>query len=61
MKETLETLIAQCIKDNPEMTSTINGESVKLEKDEYEQAVKDWATMRLAQLEFEAKQGLSAS
>ena len=53
MTPTLEELMQQCIKDNPEMHCTINGELVKLEKAEYEKAVKDWAAMRLKQIEFE--------
>ena len=55
MTQTLEDLMAQCIKDNPEMSCTINGEVIKLTKEEYDKAVKDWAAMRLIQIEFEQK------
>ncbi len=50
MTPTLEDLMAQCIKDNPEMHCTINGEVIKLTKEEYDKAVKDWAAMRLVQI-----------
>ena len=53
MTPTLEELMQQCIKDNPEMHSTINGEIIKLTKEEYDKAVRDWAAMRLIQIEFE--------
>jgi hypothetical protein len=35
------------------MTQTINGESFVLDAEEYDKAVKDWAAMRLIQIEFE--------
>ena len=50
---TLENLMAECIKANPEMNCTINGEVTKLNKNEYDKAVKDWAAMRLEQIEHE--------
>jgi hypothetical protein len=53
MTSTLEDLMAQCIKDNPEMHCTINGEIIKLTKEEYDKAIRDWAAMRLIQIEFE--------
>ena len=53
MTLTLEDLMAQCIKDNPEMSCTINGEVIKLTQEEYDKAVRDWAAMRLIQIEFE--------
>jgi hypothetical protein len=48
---TLEDLMAECVKANPEMHSTINGEIIKLDKKDYDKAVKDWANMRLEQIE----------
>jgi hypothetical protein len=53
MTLTLEELIAQCRAENPTMTQTINGESFVLDAEEYDKAVKDWAAMRLIQIEFE--------
>jgi hypothetical protein len=53
MTITLDDLMAQCIKDNPEMSCTINGEVIKLNKAEYDKTVKDWAAMRLEQIQFE--------
>ena len=50
---TLEELIAQCKKENPTMTQTINGESFLLSDEEYEKAAHDWAVMRLLQIEIE--------
>jgi len=50
---TLDELIAQCKKENPTMTQTINGESFLLSDEEYNQAAHDWAVMRLAQIEYE--------
>ena len=50
---TLDELIAQCKKENPTMTQTINGESFVLSQEEYNKAAHDWAVMRLAQLEYE--------
>ena len=55
MTLTLEDLIAQCKAENPTMTQTVNGETFVLSPKDYEQAVKDWAAMRLIQIEFEQK------
>ena len=50
---TLEELIAQCKAENPTMTATINNEEYQLSPAEYEEAVLNWATMRLEQLAAE--------
>ena len=52
---TLEQLIAQCKKENPTMTATINGEAHELTAEEYEEAATNWAKMRLEQIEAESK------
>lgn len=52
---TLEELIAQCKAENPTMTATINGEEIKLNAKEYEEAALNWAKMRLEQIEAESK------
>jgi len=49
-------LIELCRSENPTMTATINGEDFILNPDEYEQALNDWAEMRLIQIEHENKQ-----
>lgn len=54
-KITLESLIAQCKKENPKMIATINGEEYELTVEEYEEAATNWAKMRLEQIEFESK------
>ena len=54
-KITLESLIAQCKKENPKMVATINGEEYELTVEEYEEAATNWAKMRLEQIEFESK------
>ena len=50
---TLDELIAQCKAENPTMTQTVNGETFTLSAEEYDQAARDWAAMRLDQLENE--------
>ena len=50
---TFDELIAQCKADNPTMKQTVNNETFILSAEEYEQAVKDWASMRLEQIEHE--------
>jgi hypothetical protein len=54
---TFEELIAQCKAENPTMTATINGEEYELSPAEYEEAVLNWATMRLEQLAAENQLG----
>jgi len=54
-KITLESLIAQCKKENPKMVATINGEEYELTVEEYEEAATNWAEMRIQQIEFESK------
>ena len=52
---TLDELIAQCKAENPTMTQTVNGETFILNAEDYDKAVKDWATMRLDQIEYADK------
>jgi hypothetical protein len=47
---TKDELIALCRAENPTMTATINDEQFLLSADEYEQALNDWAEMRLVQI-----------
>jgi len=47
--KTKEQYAEQCRKENPEMVQTINGETRKLNKKEYEEAVENWALMRWLQ------------
>jgi hypothetical protein len=48
---TLNELIAQCKAENPTMTQTINGVEVELLGADYENAVTNWAKMRVEQLD----------
>ena len=48
---TKDELIALCRAENPTMTCTINGEPFLLSNDEYEEALANWAQMRLEQIE----------
>lgn len=50
---TLEELIAQCKKENPTMTATINGDAYELSPAEYDEAALNWATMRFEQIAAE--------
>ena len=54
-KITLESLIAQCKKENPKMVATINDEEIELSAYEYDEAATNWAKMRLEQIEAESK------
>jgi hypothetical protein len=51
---TKDELIASCRAENPTMICTINDETFLLNDDEYEQALKDWAQMRLEQIARES-------
>jgi hypothetical protein len=44
--KTQEEYAQQCRDENPEMTQTVNGETRKLNKDEYKTAVEAWALSR---------------
>ena len=46
---TKEQYAQQCRDENPEMLQTINGETRKLPKKEYDEAVEAWALMRWLQ------------
>jgi hypothetical protein len=48
-------LIALCRAENPTMTATINDEAFLLSPDEYEQALNDWAEMRIVQIKAETE------
>ena len=50
---TLDELIAQCKAENPTMTQTVNDQTFNLTSEEYNQAARDWAKMRLEQIEQE--------
>jgi hypothetical protein len=51
---TRDKLIAQAKADNPKpMYATINGVQVELSDAEYDEAIENWADMRLAQLDAE--------
>lgn len=51
---TKDDLIQLCRAENPTMTATINDETFVLNQKDYEQALNDWAEMRLVQIKAEA-------
>jgi hypothetical protein len=53
-------LIKLCRAENPTMTATINDETFLLSAEEYEQALNDWAEMRLVQIEAETTTPIAA-
>jgi hypothetical protein len=46
-------LIAQFNAENPEIVSTINGETITLDAAEYEKTRDNWVAMRLDQIKLE--------
>lgn len=54
-------LIELCKKENPTITSTVNGESVELTGEDYEAAVEAWVEMKLQQVAVEEAELAAAS
>ena len=44
--KTKEEYAQQCRDENPEMTQTVNGQTRKLNKKEYDEAIEAWALSR---------------